>query len=110
MASVSTLSRMLAASGGLGATLEAAALPLRRSLRGCPREAAWQRALGDGEDYELLVGYPPHALTALESDSEIPRQLCRPIGVVEREPGLRLRRPDASVRDCEVRGWLHGQA
>ena len=104
------LSRMLDASGALGATLDAASLPLRRSLCGRPRESAWSQALGDGEDYELLVGFAPEELERLEADAEIPRQLCRPIGVVEREPGLRLRRPDASVRACPVRGWLHGQA
>ncbi len=104
------LSRMLKASGGLGAQLEAAALPLRPSLRGAPDESAWSQALGDGEDYELLIGFAPRALAQLKADPEIPRQLCRPIGVVESRPGLRLLYPDTSVKACPLRGWLHGQA
>jgi thiamine-monophosphate kinase len=108
------LERMLAASGGLGATLEAAALPLRDSLRAELQQGelelaqAVQRALSDGEDYELLVAFAPTQLAAVEADAELPAQLGRPIGRVDVEPGLRLRDPDASVRPLQVRGWLHG--
>ncbi|MEQ9461447.1 MAG: thiamine-phosphate kinase [Phycisphaeraceae bacterium] len=51
------LPRMLAASGGLGATIELDRLPLNPAISGSS-DPGWKSALGDGEDYELLLTHP----------------------------------------------------
>ncbi|MEQ1631278.1 MAG: thiamine-phosphate kinase [Planctomycetota bacterium] len=82
---------MLRASGGLGAELEARAVPITAAARrrsGAEPARALKAALGDGEDHELLF--------TVASGKELPRggplsrRARRPIGRVIREPGLWL--------------------
>jgi len=56
----------LAAASGLSALVEIDRLPLSSALRGhCPLDQARDLALGAGDDYELLVAFPPSNLAAL---------------------------------------------
>ncbi len=106
------LPRMLRASGALGALLEADALPVHPDAWRSPLRAGplgpLAAALGDGEDYELLVGLSPERSRALRGAAGFPPVLRRPIGRVVEEPGLRLRMPGGEVRLLEVEGWEHG--
>ncbi len=94
------LARLLAASGRLGAVLDAEAIPIRRGsdLRG---------ALGDGEDYELLFGLRRSRCARLAVDPSLPPIARRPIGEVVAKPGLRLRRADGSLERLAPRGFEH---
>lgn len=85
------LARLLDASG-VGATIEAAALPL---ARGTEDLAVWldadatELALAGGEDYVLLAAAPPEEdLSALG---------CHLIGIIDAAPGARLRRDGHTV-------------
>lgn len=93
----------LLADNGVGATLDAAALPVSSSLRRLA-EAIGRDALGfvlhGGEDYELLFTCPPERL------GELPIVATR-IGTIDREPGMRLRRADGSVEPLAARGHDH---
>jgi thiamine-monophosphate kinase len=94
------LSRMLRASGGLGATLWVDQVPRRG---GCPLPAA----LGDGEDHELLVGVSARTLAGIQRDRRLPADLRRPIGVVEARPGLRLLGSDGRRISTRHLGYQH---
>lgn len=82
---------LLQQSGGLGAELDAAAVPIRavarRLHRGDPKRAL-QAALGDGEDHELLWAQAPGA--KLPRGGPLPPARRAPIGRVVRRPGLWL--------------------
>lgn len=105
----SDLGHILAASGGLGATLDASAIPIHedaRTLAARDGGAPLDRALGDGEDFELclvvaaedrerLLEHPPEGVYLWD------------IGLIERTPGMRLKREDGSVQPIRVRGFDH---
>lgn len=102
------LGHVLAASG-VGALLEADALPLAPALRAyCAAIGtdAAARVLAGGEDYELVFAVPPAAearVRDLVASGAV--AACR-IGRCETEPGLRLRR-EGVVRPVTVRGYEH---
>lgn len=94
------LARMLAASGGVGARLDVAAIPLRRG-------ATLAMALAEGEDHELLFALGRRHLAALGADRRLPSWRARPIGRVEEQPGLRLVWPDGRVDAVAAEGFQH---
>jgi thiamine-monophosphate kinase len=102
------LGHVLAASG-VGAVLEADALPLSAALRAYCAAIGTDTAaqvLAGGEDYELVFAVPPEAeakVRDLVASGAV--AACR-IGRFETEPGLRLRR-GAQVRPITVRGYEH---
>ncbi|HKQ49365.1 MAG TPA: thiamine-phosphate kinase [Phycisphaerae bacterium] len=70
--------------------------------------------LNDGEDFELLFAVEPAAWIRLGESSEgqwlldqkvTPRY--RTIGIAEKEPGVRLKRSNATISVIEPRGWQH---
>lgn len=85
------LATLLQASGGLGAELDAAAVPIRsaalRAARG-DRDRALASAFGDGEDHVLLWAQAPGA--ALPPGGPLPARARRSIGRVLARPGLWL--------------------
>lgn len=85
------LDTVLQASGGLGAELDVAALPIaaaaRRQARGDP-ELALRAALADGEDHVLL--WTQAAGTRLPAGGPLAAAARRPIGRVVARPGLWL--------------------
>jgi thiamine-monophosphate kinase len=90
---------------GVGAVIEAAALPLSDAGRSLPggREAA----LGGGDDYELLLTAPADAAPAL---ARIARELGLPLtrlGRVTAEPGLRVLDEAGRALDLKHSGWRH---
>jgi thiamine-monophosphate kinase len=84
------LATLLAASGGLGAEIDAAAVPIRPSARqraGGDRQRALAAAFGDGEDHVLLW---TQGRRALPTGGPLPARARLPIGRVVATPGLWL--------------------
>ena len=90
------LGHVLRASG-VGASIEAARLPLSCELiAACGGERGTDLALAGGDDYELAFTVPPERERHL-ADAPLEVPVAR-IGVVEREPGLRCLGPDGRPR------------
>jgi len=103
------LETMLRASGGLGAELDAASVPIRAAARSRARgdrRRALRAALTDGEDHVLLWSQRDRALPATGPLSARAR---RPIGRVLAEPGLWLVDRGRRTRLAGV-GFQHGFA
>ncbi|MCC6716023.1 MAG: thiamine-phosphate kinase [Gammaproteobacteria bacterium] len=93
---------------GRGAEVDLARLPISASLRACERgDAAIERALGGGDDYELCFTVPPgreSALGAWRAQDGVP--LTR-IGTVVARPGLRFVEAGGRVVDRHIAGYAH---
>jgi thiamine-monophosphate kinase len=104
----SDLGHILDESGGLGAILNARAIPIHAdaesmSLRdGIP---ALDHALNDGEDFELCLTLPPDDAARLIAAPPSPARLYR-VGEITDIPGLRLCTPEG-IRLIEPRGFDH---
>ncbi len=102
----SDLNHILEESGGLGAILDAAAIPIHPDAVELSRRdgrSPLDHALGDGEDFELC-------LTVSLADAERLTRGQVPlfrVGEITSEPGLRLRLADGSIDSCVVRGFDH---
>lgn len=105
----SDLNHILAASGGLGATLDASAIPVHddaRTIAARDGGDPLDRSLGDGEDFELCV---------VVSEADGARLLEQPpegvtlhdIGRIEAAPGMRLRLGHGQLQPIQVRGFDH---
>ncbi len=104
------LATMLRASGGLGAILDAEALPIRAAARAEARARSCDPvdcALIDGEDYELL--FCKDASRKLGRGGPLSTAARVPIGVVTSTPGLFLRQPSGALveLDPEQGGYSH---
>lgn len=96
---VGDLAKLLAASGNLGADLEAAALPLAPG-------AAFDDALGPSDDYELLFSIPEAAAEAVAALS--PARLGCPVHRIGRVSGVAgIRLDGAPLADPDARGFRH---
>ncbi|MGP0062477.1 MAG: thiamine-phosphate kinase [Isosphaeraceae bacterium] len=104
----SDLVHILDESGGLGAILDADAIPIHAdaaamSLRdGVP---AVDHALNDGEDFELCLTLSPEDADRLLAAPPSPARLYR-VGEITDAPGLRLRTSEG-IRPIEPRGFDH---
>ena len=105
------LSRLLAASRVRG-VIDPALVPIhddarRRSRSDADGTTPLDHALGDGEDFELILAMPPADAAALVAS---PPGEIRPtiVGRVEAGSGLAARGADGVERDLEPRGWIHG--
>lgn len=101
------LETMLLASGGLGAEIDAAAVPIRPAalrLAGGDCDRALRRALGDGEDHALL--WSQAASTVLPRGGPLTAAARRPIGRVVRQRGLWLIAGGRRQR-VEATGYRH---
>ncbi len=97
--------RLLAASGR-GACIDVERLPLSDALRETCGDAAWQRALEGGEDYELCFSAAPaqaRAIAALAASSGV--AVAR-IGVIAEGTGIELR-DNKSVIQFSPLGFDH---
>lgn len=105
------LPRLLAASRA-GATLEQAAIPVSAAARRAAMHdgrPAWQHALGDGEDFELLFTVRKHRATAFER--AWPRRFpltCTRIGVLTpRRREVEVVNEEGIKRPLAARGYEH---
>lgn len=110
-------SRLLTASG-VGGIIDLTTIPIHpdaarlHELRPEDGRPPLARALGDGEDFELLLAMPPTAAkTFASSDQEqfVSGTSMRPaiVGVVTAEPGLQSRQVDGKIRPLPVEGFDH---
>jgi thiamine-monophosphate kinase len=105
----SDLGHILAESGGLGAVLDAAAIPIHPDAKEMSRRdgaPALDHALNDGEDFELCLVVPADDATRLLATPPAPATLYR-VGAVNDSPGLRLRMPDGTLVAIEPLGFDH---
>jgi thiamine-monophosphate kinase len=104
----SDLAHILDESGGLGAILDAGAIPVHDDARHLVDDdgpAALDHALNDGEDFELCLTVAPEDALRLCAPAAMPRVYR--IGVITGGPGLFLRSTDGSLRPVEPRGFDH---
>ena len=97
------LPRLLEASE-VGAQIELDALPLSRGLK--HNHEGWQAAVGEGEDYELLVALRPGQAKRALQDPLLKRIGFHIIGEITAERGLRWLL-DAKEYTLPLVGWGH---
>lgn len=105
----SDLGHILEESGGLGAVLDAASIPIHADALDQSRadgRSALDHALHDGEDFELCLVVAPDAARVLLSQPPSGVTLHH-VGEILAEPGLRLRDSDGTVSTLEARGFDH---
>jgi thiamine-monophosphate kinase len=105
----SDLGHILAESGGVGAILDATAIPIHPDASELSRRdgvPALDHALNDGEDFELCLAVAPEAAARLLAAPPAPALLYR-VGEVTGTPGLRLRTPEGPLKPIEPRGFDH---
>ena len=94
----------LCRAAGIGACLEAGAVPLSRAARAAG--PAWVRTcLTGGDDYELLLAVPPGRDAALR-DAAAALPVTR-IGTFVEAPGMTVLGLDGSPLDIGAGGWSH---
>lgn len=92
---------------GVGATLEADAIPVHEDVnKGLPESERLRCALCDGEDFELLLTTSPEAGQTLLRNPPAGASLFR-IGTIDAAPGCRIRSREG-VSDLPEGGWNHG--
>jgi thiamine-monophosphate kinase len=104
----SDVGHILEESGGLGATLEAERIPIHPDAVGESRRdgrSPLDHALNDGEDFELCLVVAPGDAGRLTAGPVAGLTLSR-VGLMEREPGLRLRQGDR-IGPIEPGGFDH---
>lgn len=103
------LSRMCEASG-VGATVDVDRIPISDAAnelaRRDPPTSDLEHALGDGEDFELLLAVPPDVASRIVQDQAIECGI-RDVGEFTTELGLRQRTGDR-VSPLDPSGYVHG--
>lgn len=107
------LPKILEASGGLGAVISKAALPIRREARARAQSGDLARpavvaALTDGEDFELLFTVAAsNAVAVLDGwKREFPGVKLTCVGKITKGPGVFLQGPEG-LRSLSSRGYEH---
>jgi thiamine-monophosphate kinase len=103
----------IAAESQCGAAIALDAVPIspaagRLSNSSEPRKSPLEHALGDGEDFELVLAAPPQAAEQLLQDQPLDVPVTR-IGHFVPEPGLWELRGDRAPRPLQPQGWDHGR-
>ncbi|MCE5302106.1 MAG: thiamine-phosphate kinase [Planctomycetaceae bacterium] len=104
------LSRVLEESG-CGATIWADAVPVSDDARRLAEQradgsTALDHALGDGEDFELLLAVPPHDAERMLAEQPLDGVRLSEFGEFTAEPGLWIEDHEGR-RPLEPRGWEH---
>ena len=99
----------LCRASGVGAEINAAAIPIHPDAAAGRDIDPLQAALSDGEDYELLFTIPKGQVRRLENDDKIqkiPLPVTR-IGTMTKESGVVLVYPDGTRQPLAEQGWEH---
>lgn len=102
---IADLGHILDASA-VGAVVQVERLPLSPAFRAVAGDA-WDVALSSGDDYELCFTVPPDRTDAVEAAARDLGVPCTCIGVIDRQPGLRLVRDDGAAFVPAGRGYEH---
>jgi thiamine-monophosphate kinase len=101
------LHRMMEASG-TGAVLKADAIPIHKDV---PEQNSYTQrlhaALGDGEDFELLISVPETAVRSLPREAHECPFLWHEIGGVDTGTAVRIENPSGQTQSLKATGWLH---
>lgn len=92
------LGHVLKASGGLGAVIDTAALPVNDELAALDEGDRLALQLSGGDDYRLLFTWP--------ADEPLPEGTVA-IGRITGPGPVRLRDPDGTERPADIPGWRH---
>lgn len=99
----------LAAASGCGVALDLDSIPISLDAEQLARESGrtpLDHALGDGEDFELLLAVPAVEAERLVREQPLNTPVTRVGGFVE-EPGLWRREPGGALTRLEPTGFLH---
>lgn len=88
----------------LGALIELAQIPVSEHIVHLPK--AWEHALGDGEDFELLFTVSPQVGEVLIKSPPFITQITK-IGEIVAGSGARLIYPSGYISDLPKLGWKH---
>ncbi|WP_152050767.1 thiamine-phosphate kinase [Tautonia marina] len=105
----SDLGHILEQSGGLGATIDADAIPIHpdaQTLAHRSGRSPLEHALADGEDFELCLVVAPESADDLLASPPPGMRLHR-VGTIDSEPGLRLRHLNAPTESVSIKGFDH---
>ncbi|MEM6492139.1 MAG: hypothetical protein AAF684_09620, partial [Pseudomonadota bacterium] len=104
--------RKLAAASGCGVTIDAAAVPHSPAAAAAiaADPALRVTALTGGDDYELAFAAPQDAAPAIFAAADASGVPVSRIGMLDAEPGFRLRGVDGTLMILEREGWDHGAA
>jgi thiamine-monophosphate kinase len=106
---VSDLGHILSESGGLGALLDAQAIPIHDDAEKLSLQTGrrpLEHALADGEDFELCFTLDPLNAARLLADPPMSLSLRR-VGTVDTGVGLRIKQPGGIVVPVDIRGYDH---
>ncbi len=90
----------------VGAIIVASEIPIAEAAVANEAKTPLERALTDGEDFELLFAVGPNDSETLQHNSPCDVQLRR-IGIVTEELGARLECSDGRVVELPPQGWCH---
>ena len=94
-------------SSGVGAEVNAAAIPIHPDGKGDPADSTGLKAaLCDGEDYELLFTLASAQADELLRDQPLTVRICR-IGTIVAEKGMTLVKSDGQREELRAAGWEH---
>jgi thiamine-monophosphate kinase len=94
----------LAAESGCGAVVHVGEVPISDAARSL--DDPLQHALGDGEDFELLLAASPDAAAAILGDQPLDCPITC-VGELVSELGLWQQSPGGERSPLEPKGWLH---
>jgi thiamine-monophosphate kinase len=101
----------LAKASGLGAVLDLSALPLDDAAHRLSKQdgrSALEHALGDGEDFELVLAVPDQAARQLLHEQPLAVGLTR-FGQLIEPPGLWQENEQGALSPLESSGFQHGE-
>jgi thiamine-monophosphate kinase len=102
----------MARESGLGAELDLSRVPIAPAAekladQSDDRSTALDHALGDGEDFELILAVAPEVASQLLRDQPLDGVELTDIGQFIETPGLWRLDPDSGRSELAVSGWLH---
>lgn len=100
----------LAEASGCGAVLDLAAIPISADAHELALQDGrlpLEHALGDGEDFELVLAVPPDAAEQIVRDQPLQIPIT-PIGKLISDPGLWQQTGEEPRQPLKPTGWLHG--
>ena len=101
----------VAAESGCGALLQTEAVPVSNDARRLAQKLGdgstpLEHALGDGEDFELILAVPPQEAARMLAEQPLQVPLAA-VGQFVAEPGLWEAETEGGPRKLEPRGWQH---